>query len=323
MKYKRTGIILFILIFLFAIFNTTTMNTIAIQLTKNRTIKASVLTIDEKPFELGNQTKLSKEGYDIVQGSCTDGTYGYFIMFHKKNNQCRIAKVSMKDLKIVTISDILPIGHGNDITYNSQLNYLVAVHYQKEQMRLSIISPISLRVLAVKDIEIPENLPGATKNQLASITALCGISYESSRNQYVTYVSNSHDFLVLDTNLEPVCYISRSKENHYNYQGIDCTKDYILMAQSPLSSEQKYNILSIYDWKGQYISKITIKNEYEIESIFHINHQYYASIYYSYYKTYTENKKVTVTDKNGNKKKKTMKIENRKLIRKNYIYKLK
>lgn len=323
MKYKQIPIALFIFVFFFSILILPPADVLAIQLTQNNTVKAAVLKKKKKTFELGAQTKLAKKGYDIVQGSCTDGTYGYFNMFDKKNNRCRIAKIRIKDLKIMKTSGVLPIGHGNDITYNSQQKYLVAVHYQKERMRLSIISPSSLKVLAVKDVTIPESLSGATEKQLTSITNLCGISYEPSRNQYVTYVSSSHDFLVLDTNFEPVCYIARNKSNRYNYQGIDCTKDYILMAQSPLTSKQKYNILSIYNWEGKYIAKITIKNKYEIESVFHINQQYYASFYRSYYKTYTVKKKITVKTKNGKKKKKTVKIKKRKLIRKNYIYKIK
>lgn len=323
MNYKKTKIILFFMAFLFTIFSVTSVETTAIQFSKNGTLKASVLKKKKKTFELGAQTKLDKKGYDIVQGSCTDGVYGYFVMFDKKNNRCRIAKLRMKDLKIIKISGVLPIRHGNDITYNSKQKYLVAVHYQKEQMRLSIISPTSLKVIAIKDVMIPETLPGATEEQLAAIKALCGVSYEPSRDQYVTYVSSSHDFLILDTNLEPVSYIKRTKANKYNYQGIDCTKNYIIMAQSPISSKQKYNILSVYDWQGQYISKINVKKGYEIESVFHIKNQYYASFYRSYYKTYTVKKKVTVTDKKGKKKKKTIKIKKRKLIRKNYIYKLK
>ena len=40
----------------------------------------------------------------------------------------------------------------------------------------------------------------------------------------------------------------------------------------------------IYTWDGQYVSKINVKKGYEIENIYHVGKQYYATFYASGYK---------------------------------------
>ena len=102
---------------------------------------------------------------------------------------------------------------------------------------------------------------------------------------------------------------------------IDATSDYILVAQSPKYSSQAYNIITVYDWDGNYIAKINAKKGYEIESIFHIGKKYYASFYRSYYKIYY--KKVTKKVKvKGRIKKKKVKKKYTKFMRDNYVYRI-
>ena len=116
-------------------------------------------------------------------------------------------------------------------------------------------------------------------------------------------------------------YIKPSKKDNYLVQGIDVTDDYILLAQSPKTYGQVYNIITVYDWEGNYISKINVKKGYEIESIFHIGKKYYAAFYRSYYKTCyrTVVKKVKV---NGKTKKKKVKERYTKFMRDNYVYRI-
>ena len=99
-------------------------------------------------------------------------------------------------------------------------------------------------------------------------------------------LSHNYNFILLDAEMNPIQYVKASKKNDYKIQGIDATSDYILVAQSPKYSSQAYNIITVYDWDGNYIAKINAKKGYEIESIFHIGKKYYASFYRSYYKIY-------------------------------------
>ena len=122
--------------------------------------------------------------------------------------------------------------------------------------------------------------------------------------------------------MEPVRYVKADKKYNYVMQGIDATDDYIMVAQSPKTSKQKYNIITVYDWDGRYISKINVKKGYEIESIYHVGSKYYAGFYRSYYKTRYKNviKKVKVK---GKEKKKKVKVKYREYQRDNYVYQIK
>jgi hypothetical protein len=46
----------------------------------------------------------------------------------------------------------------------------------------------------------------------------------------------------------------------------------------PMSSE-KDNIIEVYDWSGNYVTRIHISDEFESESMFESNGKYYISYY--------------------------------------------
>ena len=95
-----------------------------------------------------------------------------------------------------------------------------------------------------------------------------------------------------------------------------------MLAQSPKTSKQKYNIITVYDWDGKYISKINVKKGYEIESIYHVGSKYYAGFYRSYYRTrYKDVEKTVKVD--GKEKKKKVKVKYREYQRDNYVYQIK
>jgi hypothetical protein len=120
--------------------------------------------------------------------------------------------------------------------------------------------------------------------------------------------------------MKAVKYLKPQIKDKQVIQGIDVTNEYILIGQSP-SKNKPYNIISVYDWEGNYIQKINIIKGYELENIFHIKNQFYATFYTSYYKTYyTYQTKERIV--NGKKKKVKIKTKHKKLMRDNYVYKL-
>lgn len=289
-----------------------------------KTASVSILKKGTKTFELRAQSKLPLYQYDTLQGGCSDGTYGYFIMYNRSVEKCRIVKVRLSTRKVTKISAILEVAHGNDMTYNTKKKCLAVIHHTKNGKRISLVNPSTLTVTEVKDVKIPSVLAGATDAQRKAIGSFASIAYNESKNQYVVLLSTSHNFLILDENLEAVCYLNASRKNNTTYQGIDATDDYILVSQSAKYSGQQ-NIISIYTWEGTYVSQINVKKGYEIENIFHTGKQFYAGFYRSYYKTYYTKEKQKVKKKVNGKIKtvtKTVKIKHRKLMRDNYIYSL-
>lgn len=287
-----------------------------------RTTKATQLKKAKKIFEVRAWAGQKMYQYDTLQGSCTDGTYAYYLLNNRSAGKCKIVKVKRSNLKVVMVSGALDVAHGNDMTYDANKRQLVIVHSTGvDPKRLTSVNPNTLTVTESKHVQIPKKLPGGSLADAAGATAFTGIGYSSGRKQYAVLLSHNYNFVILDANLDPVQYVKVSKKNNYVVQGIDATDDYIMVAQSPKSSKQKYNIITVYDWDGRYISKINVKKGYEIESIYHVGSKYYAGFYRSYYKTTYKNvvKKVKV---NGKIKKKKVKVKQRKLQRDNYVYQL-
>ncbi len=276
----------------------------------------------KKTFELRGQAKQALYQYDTVQGGCSDGKYAYYTLYNRKVEKCKIAKVRLSDMKVIKVSGVLKIAHGNDLTYNSKLKRLVVVHSTQNPNRLSLIHPSTLKVEKSKDVKLPSALPGASSSDIKGMKGISAIAYNSTKNQYAVLLSKTANILILDGNMEPVTYIKPSKKISYKMQGIEATKDYILVGQSPKAGTgQRYNIISIYDWEGNYISRVLLKKGYELENIFYKGNQLYASFYRSYYKTYNRIRYKFVR-KQGILKRKKIKVKYRKLMRDNYVYKV-
>ncbi len=289
-----------------------------------RSAVASAVKSGKSLWELRAKSKQKLYQYDTVQGSCTDGTYAYFAMYNRTVEKCRIVKVRLSTMKVVKTSAILSIAHGNDLTYIPEKKCIAAVHYSVNTKRISLISTSTLTVQESKDITIPSGLSGATTTERKAITGFCGISYNAARGQYAVLLSKSHNFLILNENMEAISYVKASKKYSCTYQAIDTTDDYIIVSMSPNGAGTR-NSIAIYTWDGALISQVATKAGYEMEGVFHAGKQFYAVSYRSYYKVYYTKQKKTVTVKvkgKTKKKKVTVKIRHRKLMRDNYIYKL-
>jgi len=285
-----------------------------------KTAKLTQVKKNKKVFEIRTLVGQKVGQYDTIQGSCTDGKYAYYVLNNRNKGNCRIAKVNLSTLKLVKLSGVLSIDHGNDITYDSDKNQLVVAPGAAGGKTLCVVDPKTLKVTERKTISIPSTLAGGSKSKIKNIKGFSAIAYCSGKKQYVVMLRSSYDFMILNSELEPVRYVSASKKESYVMQGIDATSDYIMTVQSPKTSGQK-NIIKVYDWDGNYISKINVKKNYEIESIYHVGSKVYVGFYRSYYKTTYKYvvKKVKV---NGKTKKKKVKVKSKVLCRDSYVYKL-
>lgn len=288
--------------------------------TKGKNGKKKKKTVN-KIFELRSKAKLSMYGYDTVQGSCTDGKYGYFAMNNRKKEKCRIVKVNLSKPKVVKVSPVLNIGHGNGMAFVNDRNAIAVVHKSASKNRVTFVNRDSLRVSHHKNVKIPEDLPGATKSQRKKIASFSAIAYDPESKNYAAVIKGTTNFLILNEDLDPIRYITPSFKNSYLNQGLDATEDYIILSQSPKSKSQKYNIFSVYTWDGIYVRTINVKKGYELESAFHSGSKFHAGVYRSYNQPYYKTVKKTVTVK-GKKKKKTVKVRRWRLMRDNYLYRL-
>ena len=266
---------------------------------------ASISFLKNKKGTLYEYRKLSKQkmyGYDTFQGACSHGKYSWHVLFNRKNNKCRVIKVNMSTHKVVKVSAVLPLDHGNDLTYDEQRDQLVVVHYEPHPMRLSVIDPDTLKVTKVKNLKTPtDRVPGASTSFSKSIKGVTGIGYDSQNDEYIVSIMGTRHYMALDaSNFKILRVIKVPDLPPYVRQGMTVKDGFIIRAHSGYNKKYNQNILYVYDSAGNFIKTAKLGTGYEIESIFFDDTKMYASTYRSYLKKKTKKVKVK-----GKKVKKT------------------
>ena len=286
--------------------------------TKKATV--SRLTYNGKVLELRKLANQSVGSYDTLQGGCRVGNYGYYVMYNRNVEKCKIMKVNLSTGKRVKLSTALKISHGNDLTYNPNKKVLVAAHCTENARKVSEIDPDTLKIIRTKTIKLNKSLPGLTTSRYNAYIGIAAIAYNAEHKQYVARTKPSNDLIYLDENFNVIRYVRLIEKDNQLYQGMDTAGDYILVGQS-FKGDKPYNIISVYDWDGNYISKVNIKKGYELENIYHNGSTYHAAFYTSYYETYYVTKFKIKKVRGKNVKVKT-KLKYTRLQRVNYVYKL-
>lgn len=222
-------------------------------------------------------------GYDTVQGSCTDGKNGYYALYNRNVEKCKIAKIRLSDNKLIGVSKVLDIHHGNDLTYNNRTKKVMAVHMTEKSMAIGVINAGTLKLEKNVTIKIPEGLPGVSSFKIKKITGFNAIAYDSKNNRYVLRIRNLGDYLITDGNLNPIEYVTPKKKKHRQavYAGLDVIDGYIASTQYRYNSGG-YNIVQLHNWSGKYIGTVNINKKYELESSFNANGKVYAVYYYPF-----------------------------------------
>jgi hypothetical protein len=286
-----------------------------------------------KTYELRSAASETTEGYAMLEGGCTDGTYSYFVLINKDNSKGRILKSRRSDNATVAVSKVMVLDHANDMTYNEKTGELLVVHYNNSPYRITVIDLETMTIDENVDVEIPDELEGASENNLDNIKGFSAIGYSSARNQYVLRLKKSYNYLILDSNFTPVKYVTTTVRGENVNQGIDADDDYIYDVQS---KSGYYNTVMVYDWDGEYQATVKVPSKYEMENLYHVGNKFYAGVYRYYYTTYytthyktykvkwkkvkgkwkyktkykTKTKKVRVT----------YKVAHKRLVREDYVY---
>ena len=203
----------------------------------------------------------SKQGqYSISQGAASDGTYAYIALRNSDDTGAVIVKYRLDDGSFVAKSDVLKLGHANDMTYNTEKNMLVVAHGQTEGKILTLVNPDTLAF--IEDVNIQKG-SGA-------------ITYNPATNSYA--ISQGGKSLhMLDADLQYVVSYERTKLDGYTAQGMGSDEDYIYF---PMSGSGQ-NILDTFDWDGNRITQIILPTPHESESLFYVNGRHFVSFNYN------------------------------------------
>ena len=191
-----------------------------------------------------------------VQGACVDGDYAYFAFMN--GSVCNIAKFDAHSWEYIEKEKIINMGHSNDMTYNSDKDYLVVANNAPYYDVITLVDPDTLA--PIKDVKIDEDI--------------YAIAYNASRDCYVVGLSGTYDFALLDSDFEVIEEFD-GVNTGYTRQGCDCDDDYIYFVQSG-----GHNLLVVYDYEGNHITDIPMDDTDEVENIFHIGNTFYTSLYY-------------------------------------------
>ncbi len=233
-------------------------------------------------------------GYDTFQGACSHGKYSWHVLFNRKNNKCRVIKVNMSTHKVVKVSKVLPLDHGNDLTYDEQRGRLVAVHYEPHPLRLSVIDPNTLKVTKVKNLKTPtERVSGASTSFSKSIKGVTGIGYDEQNDEYIVAIMGTRHYMALDAETFRILRVIKVPDlPPYVRQGMTVKNGFIIRSHSAYNKKYNQNILYVYDSAGNFIKTAKLGTGYEIESVFFDGSRMFASTYRSYLKKKTKKVKV-------------------------------
>lgn len=223
---------------------------------------------------------------DVMQGGCTDGTYGYFFMEYQggKGNYSNsathdtvIVKVDLATNKMVKCSEPLKLGHSNDGCYNSRTGQLVVVYNGNNKDLIKFIDPETLTITEEKRIGVN----------------IFSIAYKESTGQYVVGLSGGRDFAILDADFKMLSSYKctdKGPEEILSYtlgtdlltQGIDCDSKYVYFVLSGKEVKNGTTIwtdyLVVFDYNGNYqFTKVLPGLTLEIENIFHIGTDIYVA----------------------------------------------
>ena len=200
--------------------------------------------------------------YCKAQGACTDGTYVYGILRDTYDTGAYIKKCRLDTGELVATSDIIPLGHGNDMTYDSKNNRLVVTPGLYQDKKLVIVNAEDLSLIENVKIEV-----GAD-----------AITYNEKDDYYVINKGAKVHYLTSDFKLTRS--IVRTPSPDYVAQGMGSDENYIYYPMSNKWTSQRPfldNILEVYDWDGNYITTLHIPLAMESESMFWANGKYYVA----------------------------------------------
>ncbi len=223
--------------------------------------------------------------YDTFQGACASKKYSYHVLYNRRTQKCRVIKVSLKTHKVIRVSAIYSLDHGNDLTYDSKRDIIICVHYGKHPMRLTVLSAKTLKKKKHVNVKIPsEGLFGASEKFVKSIKGITGIGYDEQADEYIVSIQGTRHYMALSPKFKPLRVIKVPKLDPYMRQGMTVRKGFILRSFSADKKPYTNNIVYVFDTAGNYVKKISLGYGYEIESIYFVGKKLYASTYRSYYK---------------------------------------
>lgn len=261
---------------------------VSIKVAKKVTANMTLLKKGDAAFNFRIAAKQKLYQYDTLQGACANGGYAYLTLYNRNVEKCKIVKVKLSNLSVVKVSGVLPIYHGNNLTYNTKKKRIVATcctTSKKAKNRVVLINPSTLKVTSVKNIKLTKKVKKLPKKVRKKNKGFTAIAYNEKHNCYVARLRQNGNVVVLNKNLKPLRYVKlKGKKTGLLVQGIETVGDYIYDVRS-FKGRYHYCMVTVHTMSGKYVGQM--KFPYgtapgkELQCIFHNGKQFYAGFYYS------------------------------------------
>ena len=276
--FKRAAVLLLS----FVILLVSALPAFAAPITKYKSM--TLLKKNGKRFDLRVAAHQKLYAYDTLQGACAHDGYGYFTLYNRNVEKCKIVKVELSTLKVVKVSKPLPIYHANNLTYNTKRNLIVATCCKVRDKRAVLIDPKTLKTVGKKDIKLKASSK-IPKSVVSSYKGFTAIAYNEKHDCYVGRLRDNNNVIIFNGNLKPVKYVVlKGKKTYLLNQGMESFGNYIYDVRS-FKGKRKYSVVTIHTMSGKYVGRMVFpygkKPGRELECIFHDGNQFYAGFYYT------------------------------------------
>lgn len=215
-------------------------------------------TIRPKKFSI-NLRKMINEpdnGYSVVQGGCTDGTYAYYLMVSSKTQKGRVLKVRISTNKVVRRSKVLKTWHGNGMAYDSKRKKLAVISRDHRKQEITLIDAKTLRITKQKNVKYSYRIDAGSEalNKRYKQSGLAAIAYVKKYDCYVTLERVNHNLLIFDPDTFEcigLAYTSFDKRYPGTFQAMDADEKYVYLLLSYYSRKQPYNLILAIDWNSE------------------------------------------------------------------------
>jgi hypothetical protein len=243
-----------------------------------------LLKKEGKTFDLRKESRQILYLYDTLQGACANDGYGYFTLYNRSVEKCKIVKVDLADMDVVKVSKPLPVYHANNLTFNTKKNLIVATCCKVKDKRAVFIDPETLMVKYKKDIKLKasKKIP---KSVVRSYKGFTAIAYNEKHDCYVGRLRGNNNVIIFNGNMKPVKYVElKGKKTWLLNQGMESVGNCIYDVRS-FKGSHKYNSVTIHTLSGKYVGKMNFSYGKdpgrELECLFHDGNQFYVGFYRS------------------------------------------
>jgi len=206
------------------------------------------------------------DDFQQLQGGCFTEEYAWFAVIDITTNitygmtESCIVKYDMETMEEIARSEVLKLGHANDITYIEKTNELYVIHVN--QKRVSVLDADTLEEKEVKNLAVEGY----------------AIDYDEKNERFVTAYGQA-GMAFWDTNFKMTGY-SDSQDTTLVTQGICCDDTYVyhVLWSKPANEEEPENMIFVNDWEGNLITKVPLGlKDFEPENISLVGDTFYIS----------------------------------------------